>query len=602
MKKIIIIIFMLFSFVVPCWAENFYIGNYDIVLNVGFDNSYKINEKIDTFFTNSSHGIFRTIPMVNYVKQASGKNYKTKAKISDVYVSEQYSASYENNNYKIKIGSPDKLITGKHSYNISYKYLLQSPENELYFNIIGNDWNTQINKVHFKINMPKDFPYDNVGFSVGEYGIIGYSNGLTYTINKNTNTIEGYTTKQLNPNEAITVRIELPKGYFNKKIDLTKPTCAFLITIFLVISFVYWFIFGKDEKTIPVVNFYPPENMNSARVGLIYSESANTKQIVSLIIYLADKGYINIKDDEIDIELEKIKDYDGKDMEVQSLMDALFKTSTKITISELEVSKSFYIDCQKIIDYLDKKKKEIYEKDSISKSTKIPVILSNIGLIVILFLILTDFNFNTDNSRTLIALSIFPIVNIFILTRNLKKESPFEKKLFFILFSSLHGGIPLLFMIGLSLEAIFDNLSLSIYSIISVIIGFICLIHLPKKNKTTLKNLGHILGFRKFLETAEANRIKKLVEDNPQYCFNMLPYAYVLGVSDKWIEKFENILKGAPDWYQGTLCNRTFHNFANSLEEASMPSVSNGGITHSSSSGGGGSSGGGSGGGGGGSW
>ena len=49
------------------------------------------------------------------------------------------------------------------------------------------------------------------------------------------------------------------------------------------------------------------------------------------------------------------------------------------------------------------------------------------------------------------------------------------------------------------------------------------------------KTLAHIQGFRSFLVTAEKENLEALVEQDPEYFYNILPYTYALGVSDKWI-------------------------------------------------------------------
>ena len=114
--------------------------------------------------------------------------------------------------------------------------------------------------------------------------------------------------------------------------------------------------------------------------------------------------------------------------------------------------------------------------------------------------------------------------------------------------------------------------------------------------------LGNLQGFKKFIEVSESSRLKTLVEQDPQYFYNILPYAYLFGVSDKWIKKFESIIPLAPSWYRGTRFSHTsFRNISNSMKTVSVPSAANGGIS-SKSGGGGGFSGGGGGGGGGGSW
>ena len=129
--------------------------------------------------------------------------------------------------------------------------------------------------------------------------------------------------------------------------------------------------------------------------------------------------------------------------------------------------------------------------------------------------------------------------------------------------------------------------------------------------------MGHELkqkinGFKIFLETAEKEKLETLVESDPSYFYDILPFAYVLGVSDKWIKNFEGITLERSHWY----CGNTFspmtmyylmHNQMPNVTRSmiSIPQSSSGsGLSGGGglSSGGGGFSGGGFGGGGGGSW
>ena len=102
-----------------------------------------------------------------------------------------------------------------------------------------------------------------------------------------------------------------------------------------------------------------------------------------------------------------------------------------------------------------------------------------------------------------------------------------------------------------------------------------------------------------------------MVSSNPSYFYDILPYAYVLGITDKWIKQFENITISEPSWYSGT--NFSYHTMDHFMNETmnslnktmgSAPASTGGGSSSggSSSSSGGGFSGGGSGGGGGSSW
>ena len=57
------------------------------------------------------------------------------------------------------------------------------------------------------------------------------------------------------------------------------------------------------------------------------------------------------------------------------------------------------------------------------------------------------------------------------------------------------------------------------------------------------------------MEAEKANTrllFEKSLEENPELYYKILPYAQVLGVTDEWEKKFENILIQPPTWCTGT--------------------------------------------------
>ncbi|MBQ5810666.1 MAG: DUF2207 domain-containing protein, partial [Clostridia bacterium] len=169
--------------------------------------------------------------------------------------------------------------------------------------------------------------------------------------------------------------------------------------------------------------------------------------------------------------------------------------------------------------------------------------------------------------------------------------------------------------IGLALLAVVIIGSMS-GLIIPMALGAVCtlvsiLFAVPtnKRTKENTRLLGEILGFKQFIEMAELDRLKALVDQDPQYFYNVIPFAYVLGLSDKWAKKFESIAIEPPTWYYGydyPFSSWMFwHSFNSSMDRCranmvSVPQQSKGSV--GSFGGGGGFSGGGFGGGGGGSW
>jgi uncharacterized membrane protein YgcG len=63
--------------------------------------------------------------------------------------------------------------------------------------------------------------------------------------------------------------------------------------------------------------------------------------------------------------------------------------------------------------------------------------------------------------------------------------------------------------------------------------------------------LGQILGFKDFIVYTEEEKIKFMLEENPELYYKVLPYAQVLGVTDEWEDKFKTITIQPPTWCTG---------------------------------------------------
>ena len=610
MKKFILFIVILaINFLIAnvSLAANYYIKNYDVEMDITEQKNINITETIDVYFTSPSHGIYRKIPFKNQVVRADDTTYTSYADIDNVSVNHQYTLQNQNNYLNIKIGSPEHYVNGDVKYVIKYTYTPINDDSsntydEFYFNIIGLEWDTTIENSSFYINMPFSFETNKIGLSVGSYGTVGFNKGEAEVFS-NGKTIEGNIKRPLKPYEGATIRVELPQDYFSveKKSDIGPIGIIILLTL---IVFFIWLQYGKDDQVIPVVNFYPPERKNSAEISVEYKGFACDKAIVSLIIYLASKGYIRIDDSTPhSYSLHKTKEYDGTNTIERGLIDAIFGGCDYVLKEDLERSTTFYEDCKTLKSKLNRIKNHIYEKSATSWEKITIIIICLIGIILTMLYVLNghSLNFFARSTDLVILPIIFLMVGAIAYTR--VANSHVVLKVAYVLWSTGFIFAPLINAVK-TLRSPQEHIALAVVSIICLIISIICFVNMPKRSKGGNKCLGEILGFKKFLEVAEKNRLRKLVQENPSYCYDVLPFAYVLGVSEEWIKKFEGLMLEPPSWYTGNFNYRRFARIMNSIEAASVPSTENGGIDVSSSAmrGGGGFSGGGFGGGGGGAW
>lgn len=618
-------------------SYDYVIDKYDINIIVNENNTFDVTETIDTYFNVPKHGIFRTIPLKNTIKRLDGTTSTNRTQIKNVSVNAENSTSKEEGNYQIKIGSASETLTGEKEYIIKYTYNLGKDlvkdYDELYYNIIGNEWDTVIGNITFSITMPKSFDSSKLGFSAGRVGSTD-SSKIKYSVSGNT--ITGSYNGILWENEALTVRCELPEGYFvgaGLDINLLNYIVYLFPIIFLIITILLWYKFGRDDQVIETVEFYPPEGFNSLEVGFLYKGEAVNQDVTSLLIYLANKGYIKIVETEEKslfskakgFKIIKLKDYDGDNVNERLFLNGLFamrrlntssaensinqNTTPTLEVTSADLYDKFYITMSNILLNINNKenKNKILEKSASSKAKFI------IFMIIATYCLITIPPVLEYGESSLLVALLFPGIGFTVMFKMLldpklrnssgNKLSYASVILFFLIWGLGFGGLPWAMMVLPALQQ--DSIYLIGYFVgIFCVLGMVvCLTYLPKRTSYGNEILGKIKGFKNFLETAEKDQLEAMVAKNPTYFYNILPYTYVLGVSDKWIKKFEVISMQAPTWYDGsdTFDVATFGTFMNSTM-SSATSVMSYDSSSSSSDSGGGSAGGGSGGGGGGSW
>lgn len=618
-------------------SYDYVIDKYDINIIVNENNTFDVTETIDTYFNVPKHGIFRTIPLKNTIKRLDGTTSTNRTQIKNVSVNAENSTSKEEGNYQIKIGSASETLTGEKEYIIKYTYNLGKDPvkdyDELYYNIIGNEWDTVIGNITFSITMPKSFDSSKLGFSAGRVGSTD-SSKIKYSVSGNT--ITGSYNGILWENEALTVRCELPEGYFvgaGLDINLLNYIVYLFPIIFLIIAILLWYKFGRDDQVIETVEFYPPEGFNSLEVGFLYKGETVNQDVTSLLIYLANKGYIKIVETEEKslfskakgFKIIKLKDYDGDNVNERLFLNGLFamrrlntssaensinqNTTPTLEVTSADLYDKFYITMSNILLNINNKenKNKILEKSASSKAKFI------IFMIIATYCLITIPPVLEYGESSLLVALLFPGIGFTVMFKMLldpklrnssgNKLSYASVILFFLIWGLGFGGLPWAMMVLPALQQ--DSIYLIGYFVgIFCVLGMVvCLTYLPKRTSYGNEILGKIKGFKNFLETAEKDQLEAMVAKNPTYFYNILPYTYVLGVSDKWIKKFEVISMQAPTWYDGsdTFDVATFGTFMNSTMSSATSAMSYDSSSSSSDSGGG-SAGGGSGGGEGGSW
>lgn len=299
-----------------------------------------------------------------------------------------------------------------------------------------------------------------------------------------------------------------------------------------LIGLIVFVILNRKKKIIEVVEFSAPDGMTPADAGYVIDKSIDDRDISSLLIYWAEKKYIEIiQNEDKTVILKKLKDADDK-MKVyeQTMFNTVFSQKVEINLKDLPVI------IKPITSTIKKQIKD--ENNKKYFNSKIESTSTWLTLGITCLLVFLSYFFGSGGTFSIICgVIIFAISTIF---SNICNKVYIQKKLKAII----------LYIVGIVLFLIFALLNL-VYSFtnlyvlgLTTITTFLCLLtyilcpFLEYRTKEGQFVVGRLLGLKKYLEVTEKEKIEMLIKENPEYFYNIIPYAYVLNVSNEWIENY----------------------------------------------------------------
>ncbi len=535
----------------------------------------RIVERINVIFTDQNHGLLRALPM-------KYKNHSLQLQVnrisSETGAPTEYTTYDSNGNKVFKIGDPDKTVTGMQQYTIDYTVrnvvTFYNDNDELYWNVNGDQWPQIFASVEATVHLPKDV--NQTKTPVCYTGSRG-STQQNCVATSSDNTVRVSTTQPLQGYEGLTYALAFQKGAFQPSTwyeTVSEYTHAIVGVVgpMLIIGgsgFLLWYRRGRDAKgrgTI-VPQYDSPNQLKPIQVDGLTDFTVGNTGITATIIDLAIRGHIKIiesknvktlRKDTTSYTLELLKaDHTKLDSSEQKLITALFGSNN--SGNKVDISKQ--------------KNKLHSTATSLRSSVKQQLI--------------DDGYFQPSAWRGVWARG---------------------------------KGIMLISIVLLAFVIIYGGVASIAGVAIGITIAVICLLALDARTEKGVAAKEHVEGLKLYLNVAEKDRIKLLQSPNAKYAEGskepkrtvnlfekLLPYAIVLGVEKEWSKQFEALYTTPPDWYSGSQW-RTFNavyltSYINDgIGSAVNTAFSAPSSSGSSGSGGGGFSGGGGGGGGGGGW
>ncbi len=583
MRKISVSLLLILFISVAAFAT-LRIRSFDAQISLDDQGILHVTEKLDVDFFSPHHGIECWIP-VSY-RRPTGENMNVPLRVISVTQDgrpAEYITRRSGRNQYIRIGDPEVKLLADHTYTITYAVeraiLFRDDYVQLYWNVTGNEWTIPINSASATITLPESVNPSDVATTsyVGYYG--SKARGNEATIDEQGRFV--YTTGLLVPGEGLSIDMSIPRD----QAGIAAPTTwqrilwflgankyAALPLLTLIFMFLLWLKVGKDPRKATIApRFEPPKGMHPGEAGVLIDDRADLRDISAMVIGLAVKGYLKIR--EIGAEqagiADKIKGLFGHsgplDYEFVKEKDADADLSSAETILLNAIFDSAHPDKR----LLSSMENEFYKTLPKLKST--------------LYGGLIEKGYYPNNpERT--------------------RKSYASTGMF---------GIVLGIAIGIWTSSLYLGLAVAISGLIVLAFSPI----MPRKTKKGVLVLQDLLGLSEYIHRAEVKQMEfhDAPEKNPQLFEKLLPYAMAFNLTSIWTKQFERMMSEAPDWYVGstpgfhpTLFYLGMSNLSSGMERTfvSSPRTSSSGRSAwgGGSSFGGGFSGGGFGGGGGGGW
>lgn len=617
-------------------VRKYVIQDYHVDAELRKNNVLEITETIQVHFYEKQHGIYRNIPTHMYVNRDTSENLDGSSsrvmdyanKIRNLSVDDwEYDTEYEDGNYVIRIGDEDTLVKGDQTYQISYRYVMPDDRitnsDFLFYSVLGSGWKTTIKHFSFNLSFEKALPEEAQSALQVYSGKLGADENalhVMYDLSSTEITGEVY---DIAPNQAVTIFTNLPEGYYEgaRKTSSLPFKITLVLTIVLALVILAIEFLKKDKPPVQTIEFHPPEGMSSAEVGTIIDESADDIDMMSLLPWWADQGYLTMeevpdkkgrtgKHGHFCLHLLKPLPEDAPDYQ-RTLFKALFPKDKEVAdLSKLKNKFATKFDIAKNQLTL------IYKGDK-KLSTGLATGICLLTLLCIAYSLMLGFSSQVSLVSHLpfgiisgVALLLYGIIRIC-----LRGRDPLRKTGGWVALS-IYGFCTWILAIIMVLLCCSQDCFLSTLPLTCVcclatlaVVNIAKLIHFSAYKQ---KMMGKLMGLRQFIRTAELPQLKMLVDENPSYYYGILPYAMAFGMMDDWAKRFEGMTIPEPDWYQSNdhtmftlmyLNHQMNHHIQKPIQDIKVEAATaEMKATSSSSSIGGGFSGGGAVGGGGGSW
>lgn len=548
--------------------DAFKVNQYTADVTVNTDRTIRFHEKISVTIRSNGSQFYRSLSI------DSGDAYfdisATRTNSSGVIVDDSFSV----------INNPDKSgyidivcyggVSTGNRWTYDFYYTMRSTERTadgMTIDVVGGGWTVPLHDVTVTMHFPSTFTYKvySDAFGGASSGSVKEEKIDENTLKLTTELLEVVYNKTYGDNSAkpITIKFTLQDGVMDSYAAMLLKSPSFWIILIVavaavVVTFFLVKVFKKDHEMVTVVNVKPPEGMDPLLMGLTIDGNVDTEDITSMIYYFAEQGYLTI---ELPADKKDEPILHRTDKEIPSdipswqrvLLDGLFDKGNRDTTTIADLQEHFYTSANKAKMLVTARKGGQYEKKSIVGMVICAILSLALYELVPFFvgLIRIGGGYTYKNGVRMGVVLVLCMIGFFMVERRRYKDKTKSRiwKNVLLTIALALAGLVYTRMFARHILNVYERLFIAIAATLCAVMAPHCISRTEKYTQA----LGGILGFKDFILYTEEDKLKVMLEEEPQLYYDVLPYAQVLGISDIWESKFQSIVINQPAWASGNV-------------------------------------------------
>ena len=501
---------------------------------------------------------------------------------------------------------------GMYAMDVTYT-VIPRLSGDLSFRLLPGSWDAPIEHCTLIVQAP--FQLTDGGLEFGRRNELNDPERYDWQMSGNTLTFDSRDI--IYPKEVLNLSVAVD-GAFARAPEPGAYAMVIGSAVVVALALRLHWLFGRDRREPIAVELYPPDGMNSAEVGYVINDNCSNTDVTALLYEWASLGYLRMESRGEVITLAKEKDLDpGRRTYEKRLFNSLFRYGDGRQVTTEQLKDHFYKDIAEAKGEVKARfagAQALYDRGTAG----VRWLTMLLGLVPMIWLSCVCAQAEMAGGVAGVmegSIACLPFIAAYGITRLVGRQrfkmKPVVQGLCYLGIAVVTLGLISLF--GLRIVTAELPLWMRVCPVAGSAATLLISMFIRRRSAYGAKVLAQILGLRQFILMAEKDRLEALTHEDPAYFYRMLPYAQVLGLTDKWIDQFREIAVPTPAWYDSDqdlmpalMMMHISRQMRSVTRDASYvtPSDSGGGGFSGGGGGfgGGGFSGGGSGGGGGSSW